>query len=202
MRTSLTLLALTLACGAEEAPEEPATEAPPETPPEPERTPPPEVTELGGVDEGESRLAWPTWESPAYAFPREELEAGFGAGEGVVLLRLGPADVEGDEHAVQLVFRGALAPGEHEAKSERHAAGEDGVFGTSLPGSDFLVRSGSVTVETTTDERLQGTLDLEVATMLNPEPTRIRARFDAKREPFYDAQLTHQRAIREQMRQR
>ena len=101
--------------------------------------------------------------------------------------------------SVQISFHeGSPETGEHEL-AESPAAG---VVTAGLGSTQLRLRGGTVTIDALEREALNGSFDFEVVEPRSPEPTRLRGRFQATRDAYYDGVIEHQRAIRDQLRNR
>ncbi len=201
MRHALLWLAL-LALGCDDAVPPPAAtpEPPPEAAPEPAEPPPP----LGVLDApaaGQATIAVPTLAS-GWTYPQATLEAGFGKNAELWLIELKPTGEADDATpSIQLTFHGAeLAPGTHRVMLERD--GLTHVFTVALGRTQLRVLGGEIVLTSVNDDRIEGSLDLEVQHPLHAHPTRLRGRLHATRDRYYDAALEHERRIREQLKRR
>lgn len=174
----------------EETAEEPAA---PEPPPEP-----PTLEAIGAPALGRANIAFVTVDD-GVAYDVEDLEAGFGLDRGRATIVIADPTGASPQRRVRVVTTN-LAAGQRAVSTE--TTPPEGQVSIAMDSLGALrVVGGEVNVEEQTDEVVRGTLDLEVRhAMLGSEPTHLRARFHAKREPFYDAQLEQERIIRERLR--
>lgn len=197
---ALTLvLPFVIAC--DEAPTATAPIAPPTTSPTPPPTPPaptaPELSALSATTAGDAVLAMP----PTYE--RETWRAFFGTdGErGLVVIAKDESDTA---PKVRLVIHGAPRAGTYPVVIEAARGNREGVVTVALDHLPTLrVLGGEVVIASVDDATLAGTIDLELRDAMTPsEPAHLRVSFQAAHERFYDAQLDHERAIREQLKRR
>jgi len=178
---------------SEEPPPAPVTEPEPE-PAAPVVVEPPAVGAIPAPSAGRAQVAIPTL-GEGFSFPVSELEAGFGRDTTMTLLKL---QTEGGP-SIQLTFHGARpSTGDHPVATD---PAEDTWTGA-LGGTHLELRGGTLTVDALEDQQLTGSFDLEVREPRAPEPTRLRGRFSARRDRYYDGVIEHQAAIRDQLRNR
>jgi hypothetical protein len=193
----------TLACSDPEPPRPPPRGEPTGPPPVPT------VDQLPPASEGRSQVARPEWNADEVRFehPVRDLRAKFGAHESVRQILLGDDSATG----VLLNYYGdALDSGDYrvlaatdETRAE-HAGRDSRVFTLTVGEDQGALRSmaGAVTIEAATDDRITGTLDVRVQSRNMMRETEVRARFHAVPDALLTAELEHQAAIREQMRNR
>ncbi len=182
--------------------EEPPPPPEPETPAVEERpapTPPPELAELPTQAVGRGLVAFVDVGSNGFEFDATEVEAGFGAEDDRRLLVLSEPSTVQTQRKVRVVS-GPLAVGSYAvATGAQPGEGEVGIALDSL--GQLRVVGGTLEVTAVSDEAIEGTLDLQVRHLLGgSEPTQLRARFHANREPFYDGQLQQERIIRNRLK--
>lgn len=199
MRLSLACIALwTLACDEPAAPAAPTPAPQPEAAPLVRAEPPPSLEAIAAPAAGRAVLAVPTLAN-GWTYPPATLEAGFGKDAELWLIELKPTDDAAP--SVQLTFHGGdLGPGTHRVLLERD--GITHVFTVALGRTQLRVIGGEIVLTAVDEAKVEGSLDLEVRHPLHASPTRLRGRFHATRDRYYDAALDHERAIREQLRRR
>lgn len=184
----------------------------PTSPASPAAPPTPSVPPLDSLDapaEGRSNVALPEWDAARsrWDHPVRSLRARLGTSEDVVQVQLGESPSTG----VVVTFYGAgLAAGSYDVKPAtdetraQHAGRDDDVFVVTVgtTGGDLRSESGTVAITHATRERVAGSLDVSLRSRTSPEPTLVRAKFDAAPDPWLQAELEHQAAIRDQLRER
>lgn len=190
--------ALTLAPACDEPPPPAPTPATSPTPPPVVAAPePPALAAFAASSTGEAAVATP----PEYATQTWRAYFGRDAERGLVVLA---KDESETAPKVRLVLFGAPAAGAYPVVTEAERGSRTQVVTVALDHQPTLrVLGGEVSVSTVTESELAGTVDLEVRDAMAPsQASRIRASFRAAHDRFYDAQLDHERAIREQLRRR
>ena len=158
---------------------------------------PPALEALSATSPGEAVIALP----PDYIVA--PWRASFGSDDDRALVVLSKG--EGDSvPKVRLVVYGPLAAGTYPVVIEGARGNRTGVLSVALDHQPTLRVLGGEAVLTSADaETLVGTLDLELRDAMAPsQNARLRASFQASHDRFYDAQLDHERAIREQLKRR
>jgi len=176
-----------------------------------EPEPPPEAPALDSLEEPAARsaqVAVPEWRQGRYEWEVEQLPAIFGTSETVTQLLLGEDPAEG----VMLTFYGAeLGPGEYEVlpatddTRAEHAGQDSGVFIVTVgkPGeNDMRSLSGTVTIERADQDVIVGSLEIEAKALVRRSAAAVRGRFHARHDSYMDALLSHEAAIREQLKRR
>lgn len=194
---------LGIAC-SEEPVAVPAPRAEP-APPEPEI---PGFDALTDPQPGRGEVVLPTWNADDIRFehPIRQLAAKLGRSRMVSQVLLG----EDAETGVMVTFYGeGFLPGSYPvlpATDETRAAhaGHDSKVTTvvqGVGGSRYLhSKAGMLTIEAADDGSITGRLEATVESQANLRETTIRARFVATPEQWLNAQLEHQEAIRDQLR--
>jgi hypothetical protein len=196
MRPIALLLLATLACDEPAATPAPAP-APPTPAPSVATPEPPALEALSSTTRGEAVIALP----PDYVVAPWRASFGHDDDRGLVVLSKG----EGDSvPKVRLVVYGPLAAGTYPVVIEAARGSRTGVVSIALDHQPTLrVLGGEVVITRADPETLVGTLDLELRDAMTPSANaRLRASFQAAHDRFYDAQLDHERAIREQLKRR
>ncbi len=177
---------------------------PPESEPEPtvEEAPPepvaPEFAAIPSASLGQAQVAVPTPAGGTIEFPMHALDAGFGRDDSLVLIELKPEDGS-DAPSIQLTYHGSdLETGTQSVFMSR----SEDVFTVAIGRSQLRPSGGEINITAVDDEHLAATVELEVRHPLDPRFVTLRARFDARRDAFYDASISHQRAIRQQLKRR
>jgi hypothetical protein len=190
------LIVLALACDEPAAaPAAPPTPSP--ATPAPAPVAPPELSALAATTSGEAVLAAP----PSYE--RETWRAFFGSDDARGLVVIAKDESE-TTPKVRLVLFGAPRVGTYPVVLEAARRNREGVVTVALDHQPTLrVLGGEVVIASVDDATLAGTIDLEVRDAMTPSQlSRVRASFQAQHDRFYDAQLDHERAIREQLKRR
>lgn len=209
----VTVAVLTTACDSDPGAESRAAQEAQETEAAADPGPPPEPPALDSLEEPPergARVASPEWNDRHRRFEWElrQPKAIFGTNERVTQLLLGDDPAEG----IMLTFYGeALEPGEHrvlpatdETRAE-HAGKDSGVFIVTVgkPGEgDLRSESGTVTIERADGDAVVGTFDVQADARLRRTSTVVRGRFFARQDPYMDALLSHEAAIRAQLERR
>jgi len=206
-------LAVVGAC-AEEQPADPAPETSADEAVRDEPEPPPEAPAVDALDEpsgGEASLALPRWSGEHRAFVHEVggVPALYGRSDLVSTVLLGESEAEG---VVRTFYGSTLEPGESydvlpatdETRSE-HVGRDSGVWTAVVgheEGGDLRSVSGSVTIASVGEEHIAGTLEAPVQNRMLVVETPVRARFRAAPDDFMNAQLSHEQAVRHQLKHR
>lgn len=196
-RSAPLLIVLALACDEPAAPAEPSTPSATTPAPAPVAPTPPELSALAATTSGEAVLAAP----PSYE--RETWRAFFGSDDARGLVVIAKDESE-TAPKVRLVVFGAPRAGTYPVVIEAARGNREGVVTVALDHQPTLrVLGGEVVIASVDDATLAGTIDLEVRDAMTPSQlSRVRASFQAQHDRFYDAQLDHERAIREQLKRR
>ncbi|MCB9598901.1 MAG: hypothetical protein H6721_20920 [Sandaracinus sp.] len=192
----VTVLSSSIAC------EEPTPVAPPVLEPAPEppvvaAPEPPGLDTLAPGGEGQAAMVLP----PEYG--REDWRASFGSDDerGLVVIA---KDESETAPKVRLVLFGEPTVGTYPVVIEAARGNRTQVVTVALDHQPTLrVLGGEVVLSAVTENELRGTVELEVRDAMTPSrDSRVRGSFSAQHDRFYDAQLDHERAIREQLRRR
>ncbi|MCA9614603.1 MAG: hypothetical protein R3B99_09640 [Polyangiales bacterium] len=191
----VSVFSLSVAC------EEPTPVAPPVVEPTPEPVvaapEPPGLDTLAPGGEGQAAMVLP----PEYG--REDWRAFFGSDDerGLVVIA---KDESETAPKVRLVLFGEPTVGTYPVVIEAARGNRTQVVTVALDHQPTLrVLGGEVVLSAVTENELRGTIELEVRDAMTPSrDSRVRGSFSAKHDRFYDAQLDHERAIREQLRRR
>jgi hypothetical protein len=189
------LIVLALACDEPAAPAAAPTPSP--ATPAPTTPTPPELSALAATTSGEAVVAAP----PSYE--REAWRAFFGIDDARGLVVIAKDESE-TAPKVRLVIFGAPRAGTYPVVIEAARGNREGVVTVAFDHQPTLrVLGGEVVIASVDDATLAGTIDLEVRDAMTPSQlSRVRVSFQAQHDRFYDAQLDHERAIREQLKRR
>jgi len=154
-------------------------------------------------------VARPEWNADQIRFehPTRDLPAGFATLQNVTQILLGDAS----ENGLLINYYGSdLRPGEgrtlpatDETRSQ-HAGRDSNVFTLTVGQQAGALRSesGAVTIEEADESHVAGTFDVSLRSRNMLRETRVRGRFHATPSERLLAELEHQQAIRDQLRNR